>query len=257
VVHDAGGWTLRVRTAEDEDARERVVSGGDCGELADAAAVIVALAVDPSLHHSPAPSAPLPASRPSGPGAPAADAPAPPPASAPPPQDARVVLSGAVLGALDAAALPAPAPGLGVDVGVSFGRLGLAAQGAWFPSQRANVEGRTGGGDVSLLLAGAMVRYRLVRAPLELDLAMAFEVGSMHAEAVDVALLSEGRALWLAPGSGLRAGWPISPTLVAQLGATVLVPVSRERFVVTGLGDVHGPPALTVRGTLGIEARIW
>jgi hypothetical protein len=257
VVHDAGAWTLRVSTAEDDAARERVVSGADCGELADAAAVIVALAVDPSLHDRPAPPVSLPASRPPGPAALAADAPAPPPASPPTTPDARVAVSGAVLGALDAAALPAPAPGLGVEVGVAFGRLGLAAQGAWFPSQRANVEGSTGGGEVSLLLAGALVRYRLIRAPLELDLSLAFEAGSMHAEAVDVALPSDGRALWLAPGAGLRAGWPITPNLAAQLGATVLVPVSRERFVVTGLGDVHGPPAVTVRGTLGIEARIW
>lgn len=260
VENDGEAWTLRVRTGDGDEDRERVVPGADCAELADAAAVIVALAVDTALHERPPPPAPLPASAapvPTRPPAPGEADQAAAPAERPGP---AVVASAGVFGAFDAVALPAPAPGLGVEIGVGLGRLGIAAHGTWLPSQRATIEGSRAGGDVSLLLGGATLRYRVLRAPLELDAALAFEVGSLHAEAVEapeVPDVSEGRVLWLAPGAGLRAGYPISPHWVVQLGAMALFPLSRERFVVLGLGEVHRPPVATVRGTIGIEARVW
>ena len=271
VVRDATGrWQLQLATTGDGMERERSLGGQTCEELAGAAALIVALAVDPvgaatraGVRSEPGHDTPNAARA-------GADSPARAPdlavttggrdrasdgasRAAPAPSELRWVGRASAL--VDAGALPHAAPGLGLMAAGELGSARVEVLGAYFFRQRATVAGREAGADVSLVAGAARLCAVPWRGPIEAGGCLGFEAGALLGEGFGVSSPDSSAAPWLAPEAGLFAAY----TLTRRLGLTValdaLVPLARKRFVLTGVSEVFTPPPFTVRAGLGLELR--
>jgi len=248
-------WVLTLSVGSGEGAREREVEGESCQEVAVAAATIIALTVDPTVEAAPAQQSP-PRRRTS---------PKPAPSKAPAAASARPVAKpeasafplGVVVGgfgAVDARALPEPAPGVGLDAGVVLGSLRLDLSPSYFPRQRATLGPARA--DISLAALALRVCGAHHAARLHARICAIGEGGWLSARSsrIDVPATGEGR--WWATGLGLRAGWQFAPGLALTVGGDVLVPLVRDEFVIDGRGVIHRPSELTGRGMLGLELRL-
>ncbi|WP_437784388.1 hypothetical protein [Sorangium sp. So ce1097] len=285
-----GSWDLRLTTTLGEATSSRDLHGETCAELASAAALIIALALDPEAAAR-APMGAAPGAGPgadagagalpdAGPGAPdgaaapdARAAGAPPAASSPPPPDAgrpaapagvgapreaRLALRGALraFGVLDASALPAVAPGAGLAAGALLGAVRAEVSGAYFGAQKALVPATPMGGDVWLASGALRLCYASRHKDLEIGPCAGLEAGVMSATGFGVTSPGSNRALWLAPQLGALATYALSDKLRVPLAVEVLFPVVRDEFVLVGIGSVHRIPAVTVRAALGVELRL-
>ncbi|XXX79849.1 hypothetical protein WMF30_13850 [Sorangium sp. So ce134] len=288
-----GSWDLRLTTTLGETTRSRELHGETCAELADAAALIIALAIDPDaanrgpLEAAPgagagpgaissaepgagvAPSAGAAPEVDAAPGAPTAAE--PPPAASPPegasapaapaqraarpsrPLELRGTLRAS--GVLDTASLPAVAPGAAISAGVLFGAVRAELSGTYFGAQQGFVERTTMGGDVHLITGGLRLCYAMRHRAFELGPCAGVEVGVMSAASIGAASPGSNRALWVAPYPGALASFALSDRIRVPLAIDVPFPVTRDRFVLVGIGAVHRSAAATFRASLGVEVR--
>ncbi|WP_438033422.1 hypothetical protein [Sorangium sp. So ce204] len=280
--NERGSWDLRLTTTLGEAARSRELHGETCAELAGAAALIIALAIDPDAASRGTPTAEPDTGAAPGdisgadPGAGAApeadaspDAPTaaeaplaaspPPAASAAPaqgpsrPLELRGTLRAS--GVLDTASLPAVAPGAGIAAGMLIGAVRVELSGTYFGAQQAFVERTTMGGDVQLTTGGARVCYAMRYRSIELGPCAGVEVGVMSADSFGAASPGSNRALWVAPHPGALATFTLTDRLRVPLTIDVPFPVTRDRFVLVGIGAVHRSAAATLRASLGVEVR--
>ncbi|XYH98526.1 hypothetical protein ACMHYB_01820 [Sorangium sp. So ce1128] len=285
--NERGSWDLRLTTTFGETTRSRELHGETCAELADAAALIIALAIDPDAASRGIPEAEPDAGAGAGaisgadPGAGAAPevdaapdeptaAEAPPPASPTPgasapaapaqlaarpssPLELRGTLRAS--GVLDTSSLPAVAPGAGISAGVLIGAFRAELSGTYFGAQRAFVEPTTMGGDVHLTTGGLRLCYAMRDRAFELGPCAGIEVGVMSAASFGAASPGSNRALWVAPYPGALATFALSDRIRVPLAIDVPFPVTRDRFVLVGIGAVHRSAAATFRASLGLEVR--
>ena len=265
------GWHLQLDLIDRRDAgdgkpaprRTRELSAQSCTELADAAAVAIAMSVrsledargaatSTSRATATTEKAPLPIAASPTPGAPAAVA-----ATAPSPdeQSTRPAIAVALVG--DAGALPHA--GLGLELGGSLqrSRLRLMALATLFGSQQAQVPNATPGegGDFRLVLGAALACFapRLGRSTL-LGCG-GFELGRLSGEGEGQGVRpSLGTATWAAARAevGLAVGLGSRLALVLRAGAAVS-PSQPPEFVLDGNVPVFRPSRVTGRGTLGLE----
>lgn len=238
-------WRVRIETP----SGVRALESRTCEQIAEATAVVVALALDDI---TPIPSLPRPT-------LPAAVEQVPdverPPALRPPPAPTRqpptrVETSLGPRVALDARAMPDLAWGVGAFVAwtwpalrvelaptVSYASRGASGGNAGFDALR-----------VELTARGCVMTV----GPTRFGACAALSGGWLRVSAPGVALAQRGDAPWIAAGG----------TLLARLGAQriaglfavdVLAPIARPRFVVTGATESYDVPALTVALSLGAE----
>jgi hypothetical protein len=281
------GFRLHLELSRDGTTSAREVRGATCEALADTAALVVALAVDPeALSRS---SSPLPAPPPAGPtpAAPATKRPAVPPAKKPPPA-ARVGGPAPVIartGPQPRPEQPAPAPdpdfrrwrasaglvgdlgtmqdlaaAVEVGAGVVLGPVRLDAAFAFWLPQSAEAQDDARYGGTLGLEAGALTACallpplaRAVGPRFEIGLpCVAFELGRMHADSENVSKPGSGADLWAAVRGGAAAAWAMQPWLRLRMRLETVVPVVGPKFVLGGVGAVH-EPGVAGRATLGID----
>jgi hypothetical protein len=253
---------------------ERVVSASDCGDLADAITVVVALALDSRTtanEGEPAAAGQMEIE------APPQSAPEPPPlvaadegaraasAESTARGEASVVRGEGMLEPAvsvwvvgDAGSLPAP--GLGASLGVELGAESwqLRAQGTLFVDQRHQVGSAAGGAPgaelrlVTGALLGCVVPVGSASSPLQLRACTGWELGRLSGTGTGVAAPRRGNALWSAPLVELGVLWPISGTRL-KLGALIVAaaPLGRDDFVLRDVGHVHRPGSVVGRAALG------
>ncbi len=259
---DDGRWHLRLSMALDE--AERTLEGDTCEELADATALIIALAVDPVgvAARAGQPAAPHTADE-------TAAVEAPPSPVTPVPRSPRVAAAvvrdpeappstktrwrGRASGIVDGMALPRAAPGIAVAgiAELGAGRAELTV--AYLFSERATLADRSAGGDISLLAGGARLCGLPIRGTYEAGACMGFEGGVMMADAFGVTAPGSGSAPWLAPQVSVLGSYALTDRLALQLALDGLVPLARKRFVLADIGEVYRPPRFTFRAGLGLE----
>jgi hypothetical protein len=247
VGHEAPGhWAVDLVIAHGTaDSNERHVEGGSCREVADAAAVIVAIALDPShALAAPPPPPPPPPARPS-----------PPPPPLPPPPPPRIPIRHgwgvAAIGGIDAAALPSPAPGLGLAGSVFIGdnRFELRAA-AWIPQDAAFSP--SSGVHVSLY-TGAIRYCRAVAGHVvELSICAAMEIGALRATAFGLRQNGSGFGRWVAPELGLLTLLRAAPPFALSLETDGLVALVRDRFLID-TAATYRPPIADGRALLGMR----
>ena len=208
----------------------RVLRGRTCAAVADAAALIIALIIDPLAIAQPPPAA------------------APPP---PPPQPARAWRLGA-RGGLDWGALAAAGPAFGLLGSLTLGHQLIEVDlQAWFP-QRVLLEAPAGaGGTLTLYVASVTTWRKLLDGVLSLGPSLGLDLGLLHAEGFGVTTPGSGSALWLAGRAGISASWAFFGPLELNLRLDLVVPFLRPRFVLTNVGDVHTPAPVGVRAMVG------
>lgn len=259
----SGEFTSTVDLVDGEGVAHgsRVLDGRSCAALLDATALAVSIAIDPRALLGPVES-PEPSVASSGPPKPETAEPVTPPASPPPPERAPAEADvqpaprppgpppiEAWLGAR-AAFGTAPAAALGGAVGVAFvtRRVGLGAEGRI--DGPASVPGPAGGRARAWAARAALLpcaRLGAFRA------CGAFEVGSLHAEGVDVEGGRAGSTLWLALGARGAVEVPLAGGFALRPSVDVLVPLRHVTLRVNG-AEAWQTPSVALGGGIDLVA---
>jgi hypothetical protein len=238
VQRGAAGWQLTLATAAGARAGERRLAGPDCGELMRAAALVLALMINPqaSLLAEPPPPPPPP--------------PAPPP---PPPEPERRFAVGADL-LVGSGALPGFATGFGLHVAAGAALSAELRASLWLSRSAATTEDPGAGGTFDLMDASAAGCARRGHGqPLSPGLCAGASIVRLHGTGYGVGFPSEASAWWTSAfaEANLRVG--ISALNAVRLAAGVAVPLGRPNFVLAGVGQVFEPASIWLRATLGWE----
>jgi hypothetical protein len=258
------GFELELKARRGEANHLRRIRAKTCAELVDVLVAAMSLALE-SLGSERRRDEPRPpadeSAEPAGNARPeAAKASAPTPGTRVPSKSAPSSrLSGwvAAAGLVDAGALPEPAPGAQLRLGVGWRMVQARAIGVMIPQERAALKGTTEG-DFDLVAAGVGLCAASVRAFWEARFCLDGELGRLRGEGVRVRNARKASSAWLAAAPELELlvrpdvrGW----ALFAGVGATV--PLYRKSFVLTDLGDVHTPASPGLRVAVGVEVELW
>jgi hypothetical protein len=249
------GLEANLRVSGPRQGRRTLTDPGpSCVALADAAAVTVAILLDPQTTEKAIPSSPPP---------PATSAPAPPaPATSRPPARLAVGLGPEISGGLTAS----PALGIGLGSALRPARQGpgVEAGALWLP-RRSFVLPDTlgespGDGEVQVALVAARVAGCWWGGGPRLQGAACAEVGAgaYLASGVHYYKTQDSSGLWVGAGPGLRAAGVLGGPVGWGAGVSWFFPLHRHDFVVDRLGKAFESSATggwLARVTL--EATIW
>jgi hypothetical protein len=271
---EAGGWVLSLQierapgselalapaasagsSATSSGAPARVFHARDCGELGEAAAVAIALALGGAAAAPPA----------------RADdgiesAPPPPPAGATqdtagPSLASELHSIGAEARAealVDTGSLGGLAFGASAEVGMRWRALGLRAYGVGLPSRQVRLASSQYV-ELSLWAAGLRACYRAADGLPLVDVCGGAEVGAFGAAGRGLVDARERRDAWGATTWGAWFGIDLAEHLQAGARLEAVVPLSRERYFVNRTELVHEMSgagvrlALSLGGTLGSD----
>lgn len=260
---DEAAWTLHMSFRGGEDPTSRTVTAANCDELADAAALFIALAIDPNL---PVGGRSIPSAAADGreavtpaPAAASAAPSAPPPRAetrvaprAPPERAPRRPLR-VHLGALEALwfqRLPGVAPGLVLITGISRDRWRVSAEVGFFPKQHADAPSGRTGGDIWLASTELNLAYALTHDRAQLAPYLGLELDWMHGVGTGHLRPDRGTTALIAFSSGARLEYSVSRRWALLTRAKGSVLFSRPSFH-TGDVEVFRPSWLGVEVGLG------
>lgn len=267
----------------------RALEGESCDSVADAAVVILAMAIDPEAVPAspPVPAVAEPAAEPPPAAAPAAEAPAaaaaavpaapvaaapgpppPPPAPAPASEDERVAAPTADIASPPAPTaelapwgaslrglgewgmLPAPSVGGAVAVHAAWSGRNLAELSALALLPRdAVVEGSTSGGEFSWF-GFQLTACRMLARPA--FVCGGFEGGRLSGTGFGSREVRTRHTFWAAPGLELRFAPALGGSLAFEASAGLFIALRKPEFALDGVGVVHQPGPVSGRVELGI-----
>jgi hypothetical protein len=243
--------TLRV-SGPRQGLRSLADPGPSCAALAEAAAVTVALLLDPQSTEKPAPPRPPPLPPPPLP---------PPPREAPLPARLVLGLGPAISGRLTAQ----PAFGVGLGGGLRPQRRGPGVEAGllWlprraFPLPDPGADAGSGEVRVSLLAARGAGCWWLGDPSFQGAACAEVGAGAYLASGVDYYRTQDSTGLWIGAGPGLRAAGKIAGPVGWGAGASWFFPLHRHDFVIDRVGKAFEAPAgggWIVQAT--IEAALW
>jgi hypothetical protein len=254
------GWRLRIRVLGPTGDGEREIVGDDCEELADAAGLVVALAVDHELASVMVPEAPAPVMESVREDAVASTerrdavaAPRPTPSSPAPVQSRRRPRGHVRIGgAFGVGALPRATGSLAAAAGVSWPRAVIeVAVGHWFARE---LEAPVGRARVSLTTGAVQAGPRWRVRAFEIPLRFGIELGVLRGEGLEIESPRRPRQLWAAAVGALGFVWVARSWLALEVDVGAAVPLVRYAFT------LGGEPAFTVgsaafRAGLALEFR--
>ena len=230
----------------------REIEGATCAELAEAAAVAIAVSVRSMMPEASAAGPRRPTASEEATPAPNVTAPPAPPSPGGSPRQA-VPWRPAVALALATETGALPNTGFGVDVEAALRRGGLQvlAFGTWFASQDTIGAGNTGG-RFRLVLGGGLACFAPQRGRWTGLACAGFELGRLAGTGISVARPATGALFWRAPRAdlGVTVALGGSAALIVRAGAAV--PLSRPEFVLDGADLVYRPSRLAGRLTTGL-----
>lgn len=260
-------WHVEVRTVVDGRPGERRVDGESCEAVAQAASLILAMAVDPEAvaaaamkheqravdwdpHERPDPLAvgPLPATD-----LVAAPLPVVPLVEKLVPPEPVGVYVGPAAG-VDVGTLPALAPWVGGSLGIDRGGSRLEARVAFLAEQTEELgQPRAAGGRFALTAFGLWACHVVVGPSPSLDLCGGIETGILHAEGFGVTDPGEADPAWLSVTPSVVTRWPLSGWLSLRSDLSIGVPLRRPAFELEPYGDVHRAAPVVGRVSVGPE----
>jgi hypothetical protein len=220
-----------------------------CFRVAEAAAFVIALAIDPSAVAEMQQRRQRP----------------PPPIQPPPPRErvARFVAGPVVSG--DLGTLPQPSLGLGLALGVIIGRVvrieGTAT--SWFPQDIPSGNGLPGGAHTRVFILGTL-RGCLEHAWrwVELGGCVGFEAGGVEAAGFGISDPVTSQSLWLAASVGPTLAISVTNWLSFRVHVAPAVALLRPTLTVQAFrgGDltdlfVYQPSVVVGRGSFALELR--
>jgi hypothetical protein len=288
VTRTGDSFALDLATIDGELRGERHLAAPTCQELAAAAALIVALAVDPkavaargnateSEGGATTPAAPpesATASNPPPPAANAAPVPTSPvatnraPRTAPGPGIRVMGFTEAAL-AGDVGTLPGPSIGPSLSGGVGLGRFRVRLGASYFVPRFAEaapvVDKGTRGGDVSLFAVNLAGCYAVFTPrALELGVCAMVEGGALFAAGSGFDHSKDATTPWLGAGGSTEMTIPVTHALTVRVAVGAIAPFARStvRFSentgdVTQMRDIHRPGSVAGRAALGVGLAFW
>jgi hypothetical protein len=251
------------------EANRRSMTGDDCSHLVDAAALILALDIDPDVLTRREAEAAPPADR--------DHVTTSPPAAAPPPVDKTLpgplrrpahtlapvrralhLLGGARL-VLDEGSLPRTTLGVGALVALARGPLMFEVQGTAYNEQFtvAGPRGGRGGAYVSLATLGAHACWRGRALDVDWRACLGGEAGLESTTGVSVARPETATGLWSA-ASLMFAARVLPRSVVSPTAGLALVhPIGAPPVFIGGFGTIFEPPVVVVRCFFGLDARFF
>ena len=249
---------------------ERMLGARQCGELADAVAVAIALALgtQPAAQETGVADAPETSASTAAPALVASSAPTTTPASAAPDvarsesaiaeSDAGLTPALAVSVVGDAGSLPGLGLGLGLGAELRVARFALRASGTLLFDRHVALPGPgtpAPGADMSLVLGSLAA----CTSPFGAAAGVAFvcagwELGRVEAIGTGVQAPRRGEALWSAPRVDAGLAWTIDGGPLRPFGQlTIAAPLERDDFYLRDLGSVHRAPAVVGRLSIGVD----
>lgn len=233
----------------------RTLSAPTCEALTQQVALAIALALgapaDDEAGPRPSPSdeaprEPVATSTPASPASPASPAKGP-----------EVAASAWFVG--DTGTLPSMAWGLGLGVELGWPSFELRAVGTLLPEREGNIDpgdGTSPGASIGLFAGGllACLPVALHQSALTLSACGGAELGVLSGNGTGVSTPYEQRTLWAAARFDAIARWLVPQTSLAlEALVTAAAPLSRDEFVLSGLGSVHRPESVVGRAALGVS----
>jgi hypothetical protein len=257
VVSHRDRWTVTLKTRRPEASGERVLEAASCTALADATALILALAlVPPGEEELRAPAGKPEPQTPTTSAPPVTEDRPPPSPASPSSSNAKPGPPALAIGgfaATDATTLPGVGLGGGGLVAWTPGALRIEALVSTFAGQSQTVDQSTAGARFSMTSLAAGACYTVLKSVIELAPCGG---GSMHwvtAEGFGATANYDASARWAAIDAGLLARAPLTSWLALRARADGLVPLGRPSFEVENEGVVHKPPPFGIRAALGVE----
>jgi hypothetical protein len=147
--------------------------------------------------------------------------------------------------------------GWGATLGVQarFDRWGLGLYGVWLPEQSHSLAPGQGV-NFGLLTAGLRGCYRALDDALGLDGCLGFELGSLSATTHGLAQAEDSRAALWAPLAGAALSWRAFEhwAFVARLDGLIALP--QQQYMVNIDQPVHETPPFALRLSLGVEGEL-
>jgi hypothetical protein len=282
----SGRWTLELATVLDGAAGRRSLAGDSCASVASAAALILALMIDPAAadravaaadravaaadravaaaaragaateHSGAATELPAPPPSPTTPRTPPPPtvAATPPPPPTPPPvlRPFARSFAGVVV-----ALLPTPAPAAGLAVGARRGRIGAELSVVVTEELRAAAAARAGaGGDFRLVAGGVRTCGQLGARVVDWQLCLGAELERLTGAGFGVDVLRSRTVTMLAGAAGLLVSLPLGSRLALSLDLDAAVRPYHPAFVLDGVGRVFQIPLLSGFAALGLIVTI-
>jgi len=246
-------WHVEIHTQTGPATGERRVDGESCQAIADATALILAVAVDPeavAARAAPETVRETPRWDPTDVPSPVVVMPGPVVEAAPPlpaipaptSPDVPLPLHGAIMAiaGLDAGTLPRTATWFGAGVTGSRGSLRLEARAILFSEQTTYLRTpSSAGGDFDLTAAGLTLCQAVRMRSPTLDLCGGLEAGLFRARGFGVTDPSKADPLWLSITPGVVGTWPLGSALSLRLEASGGIPLKRPGFDLDPYGQVH------------------
>jgi hypothetical protein len=237
VTSDAEGVRAALELSGAGEGTTRSLADATCPALADAIALIIALAVSPE---APPVAAPL------------VRASSPPPLATPSSPSVAFRLGASAL--LDALTFPAPAAGGELSAALHVSRAFVEVDGALLAAQRISLSASPNeGATFTVIHAGLRGGYLVVVRPFELAPVAGAGVDWILARGFGSQVPADATASVAVLSLGLRATIPLSHALAARVGFEGVAPLSRPTFVIDERGTVYTTPSAFLRASAGIE----
>jgi hypothetical protein len=241
------GWRVRLRTRRGETTGEREIEASSCSGVAEATAVVLALAmVPPDVDEERPPVESVPASE-----APRQSDVAVARKEAA--QDAHALALGASV-ATDASTLPSAAIGGSLTAAWTPGRLRVELDARRWVSQSRSLASSASGATFTLTSLGGRGCWAALRGK-SVDLAPCagadLHLVSAPGYGADSNYSPDGS--WVSITGGGLGRLSLSSWLALRVRLEAVVPLARPTFVVRNEGSVHRPPSLGAAASVGLE----
>jgi hypothetical protein len=266
VEQDEGGWLLTLETELDGLRGERRLEGRSCRSVADAGALLLALALNPDLEEAitEAPSVGTPA--PAKPARPASGPAVPSPPRRRPASEVRAGPSHPARPrswrlregfGVQSGSLPRPALEVGGALGLGVDRFALHGAASAAPTRQTTVTTADGAGAELRLwsLSGEVERWWL-GPPVDVAPVVGVQLTEITGTGVAVSSPRTDSMYWTSAVLGPALALRLTPAWWLRVDARLLLPVARPTARIEGAGPVHQPDATTVRLGVGLEQRI-
>jgi hypothetical protein len=255
-----GEFTLALVTQLAGITGERVLHARSCDSVVDAAAVTLALILNPDIDTSSKP-------EPTNPSAPPATKQTPPTPATPPiaqaplhntePKGDPVHLLGASAVGLHFGVMPNPGPDLTLGIGVGYGRWSMLALGSYALPQTVHVAGSTSAG--AHLWHGTFTGLGCWSTS-----AVAPRVGAclgaaytrVQGRGVNVTYIKDGSTAWVSPAASVFADFRLSARTALRFSGLVMHPLNRPDAHLDNLGTVQRPSTLTADLQAGVIVQV-
>jgi hypothetical protein len=281
-----GRWDLRLWTVTDEATRFRSIHGESCAVVAEAGALIAAMAIDPEVlsrattndaalraaqdaEATTGDDEPLPMEEPQPEPEPLesktkpmpepAIRPSPEPEPAPVPVRDAPARLGAVRAGIGVDWGPLPGVGAALELrgALLLRRWRFDLVGSYLPPRRAVFDDRPDEGiSTQLVAAGLRIGPWWSLATVDLTVSLGLESGAMLGRGFGLTRNERESVLWAAALLEPGLVWRFSQRLGLAVSVTGFVPLVRSRFTIDSRGEVWRPSPVTVRAHAGLEVRL-